>query len=590
MTIAAETRELETSTQPNPAKIVADWLERLSDVAISGHTAGLSDLLLEDSWWRDFLALQPDIRTARGLPKIVGFFGPALASEHVASISLSDAVEPAVDPEAGIVTASFSFKTSIAHGAGVVRLLPDSAGVWKAWTVFTTMTDLIGHEEQKTTLLGTTSQKGLISRTTETWHERRARETVEAGDYPDVLVVGAGHAGLNVAARARRLGLKTLVCEQTARVGDQWRSRYNNLTLHDTKYYGQLAYMPYPDNWPVFVPKELVADWFETYVWVQEINAWTSTRVVSAKFDDTDQRWAVVINRNGNEQTVRPRHIVFGSGSFAEGVVPELPGREDFKGQIVHSGEHLGGPDVRGKRVVVVGTASSAMDVAQDAYENGATVTMVQRGPTYVVSIENGIPGIFGIYNESSPPADQLDLFAVSLPLGLTIETMPALVNSLAEKDKELLDGLERRGFRLTKGENNGGMAEISLKRGGGIYIDKGACQMIVDGKIALQQGEVSSFTPNGVVYSDGSTSPADIVVFATGYPNMREHVRHVVGDEVADTLSEVWGLDDEAEIRGIFRPSGHPNLWFSAGAFYNTRYGSKLIALQIKANIEGIR
>ncbi|MDH6293404.1 flavin-containing monooxygenase [Rhodococcus opacus] len=589
MTTAEATKPL-LDNQPNPAEIASDWLRRFNDVVLSGNAGTLRDLLVEDSWWRDFVALQPDIRTSRGVQKIIDFFGPLLTSEGVESISLSDVVTPILDPATQIVTASFTFDTSIAHVAGVIRLMPDPDGGWKAWTVFTMLDDLIGHEEERTTLLGATSQKGLISRTEESWHERRARETEEACDHPDVLVVGAGHAGLNVAARTRRLGLKTLLCEKTARVGDQWRSRYHNLSLHDTKYYGQLSYMPYPDNWPVFVPKELVADWFETYAWVQELNVWTSTRVVSAKFDEADQRWTVVIDRNGEEHVVKPSHVVFGSGSFAEGVVPELPGREDFKGLVVHSGQHIGGPDLRGKNVVVVGTASSAMDVAQDAYENGATVTMVQRGPTYVVSIEHGIPGIFGIYNESSPPADKLDLLAVSLPLSLTIESMSPLVDSLAEKDKELLEGLERRGFRLTKGENNGGMAEISLKRGGGIYIEKGACQMIIDGKIALQQGEVSSYTADGVVYSDGTSAPADIVVFATGYPNMREHVRNVVGDEVADSLSEVWGLDEEGEIRGIFRPSGHPNLWYSAGAFYNTRYGSRLIARQIKASIEGIR
>lgn len=568
------------------AGLARAWLDGFAGVVQCAEVAALHDVFLEDSWWRDLLVMQPDLRTAHGLSTIVDLYGPLIADTRFDNIALSALVPPSIVE--GVLTFSFGFTTRIAIGNGVARLRQDAAGTWRAWTVLTLLSGLIGYEEIRTTL----ADAAHAADSKESWAHRRRRESEFVDAEPDVLVVGAGHAGLNVAARLQHLGLKTLICEKTQRLGDVWRLRYHNLCLHDTKWYGQMAYMPYPDTWPVFAPKELVADWFEAYAWMFQLNAWTDTEVLHADFDASAQRWTVSVRREGQLRQLHPSHIIFATGAFAGATkTPEVKGVQQFRGDVVHSSQHAGGPTLAGKRVVVVGTGASGMDVAQDACESGAIVTMVQRGPTYVISTDKGVPELFrDLYSEVSPPVDIADLISLATPWHLFLDMSKPLVDGLAELDKDIWDGLRQRGFRLTKGPKNGGLFELSLTRGGGYYIDKGCCRLIAEGSIGLQHGEIVEFTKDSVVFADGSSQPADIVVFATGWPNMRENVRTIVGDDVADQLTEVWGLDDEGEIRGLFRPSGHPHLWYMAGGFQQSRYGSKLLALQIKSQIAGLR
>lgn len=572
-----------------PEDVATTWLGRFAQLLEHADVASLPGLFLADSWWRDILTMQPDLRTKHGLERIAEFYGPLLEPTGFHAIRLSALVPPAIAD--GIVTFSFDFSTNIAFGRGVARLRQDDDGAWKAWTVLTAMNELIGHPEVRTTLDDAT-RAATQGAHRESWPERRRRESEFLDSEPDVLVVGAGHAGLNAAARLQHLGVSTLICEKTHRIGDVWRLRYHNLSLHDTKWYGQMAYMPYPDTWPVFGPKEMVADWFEAYTWMHQLNAWTDTEVLTATFDEADGRWTVTVRRNGALRELRPLHVVFATGAFAGAAkTPAVPGSERFGGDIRHSSEHTGGPELAGKHVVVVGTGSSAMDVAQDACQSGAHVTMVQRGPTYVISTDRGVPELFrDLYSESSPPVDVADLISLSMPWHLFLQVSVPLVDRLADLDKQTWDGLRRRGFRLTKGPQNGGLFELSLTRGGGYYIDKGCCQLIIDGDIDLQHGEIAQFTDSEVVFSDGTSRPADVVVFATGWPNMRDNLRPIIGDELADQLTEVWGLDEEGEIRGAFRPSGHPSLWYMAGGFQQSRYGSKLLALQIMTRIAGLR
>ena len=85
-------------------------------------------------------------------------------------------------------------------------------------------------------------------------------------------------------------------------------------------------------------------------------------------------------------------------------------------------------------------------------------------------------------------------------------------------------------------------------------------------------------------MFTDGSSIPADIVVLATGFKNMRESARALLGDRVADRCSPVWGLDQEGELRTMWRRSGHPGLWFMGGNLHQCRHYSKFLAFQIKA------
>jgi hypothetical protein len=159
-----------------------------------------------------------------------------------------------------------------------------------------------------------------------------------------------------------------------------------------------------------------------------------------------------------------------------------------------------------------------------------------------------------------------------------------------AEHDKKILDGLEAAGFKTDRGPMGAGLLMKYFQRGGGYYIDVGASQLIIDGKIKVKQGqELAQILPNAIEFADGSKLEADEIVFATGYQNMRTQARLIFGDEVADRVSDVWGFNEEGEFRTMWQRSGHPGLWFMGGNLAISRYYSRILALQIKAIEEGI-
>lgn len=142
---------------------------------------------------------------------------------------------------------------------------------------------------------------------------------------------------------------------------------------------------------------------------------------------------------------------------------------------------------------------------------------------------------------------------------------------ALAEQD--LLTGLERAGFALDYGIDGAGIVRAYMTRGGGYYIDVGCSPLIASGKIQVKRSPegISHFTESSLVLKDGSTLPADIVVLATGYDNMRTTVRKVLGDRVADRCRDVWDLDEEGEINAVSStPNPHPNHSFHFIPFHS--------------------
>ena len=155
---------------------------------------------------------------------------------------------------------------------------------------------------------------------------------------------------------------------------------------------------------------------------------------------------------------------------------------------------------------------------------------------------------------------------------------------------RQLLEGLTRRGFRLTSGPDGTGWQIMYQSRGGGYYFDAGCSQMIVDGRIGLiQYADIERFGPEGAMMRDGTVKPADQNVLATGYEGQAAAARRLLGDEVGDRMGPVWGFDEEGELRGMWRPTGQRGLWFLAGGLAQCRIFSKVLALQIKARELGI-
>ena len=239
-------------------------------------------------------------------------------------------------------------------------------------------------------------------------------------------MVGGGQAGLSIAARLTQLQVDTLIVDREARVGDNWRNRYHALTLHNQVQVNHLPYMPFPPNWPTYIPKDKLANWFETYVESMELNYWTGTEFVGGTLRREEQRWTVTLRRDGATRTLRPRHVVMATGVSGIPSIPDIPSLKDFAGTVLHSTQYQDGEAWSGKRALVIGTGNSGHDIAQDLSSSGAQVTLVQRSPTLVVNIEPSAQLAYALYDEG-PPTEDCDLIATSMPFALARKSHIAL-------------------------------------------------------------------------------------------------------------------------------------------------------------------
>lgn len=394
------------------------------------------------------------------------------------------------------------------------------------------------------------------------------------------------------------LDVDTLVIDREERIGDSWRNRYHQLVLHDPVWYDHMPYLNFPSHWPVFTPKDKLAEFFESYVKLLELNVWTRTELKSSSYDESKKEWTLTVERTKEDgsketRTFHPRHVIQATGHSGKKNMPTFKGQENFQGKrLCHSSEWPGADgNSAGKKAVVIGSCNSGHDIAQDYYERGYEVTMVQRSSTLVVS-SDAIRQIAmkGLYEESGPPTEDADAFLWSIPPELFKVQQRKVTEVVSKFDEKTITGLEKAGFSVDRGPADAGLLVKYFQRGGGYYIDVGGSQLIIDGKIKVKHGqEVNEILPHGIRFADGSELEADEIVLATGYQNMRTQARIIFGDKVADRVGSVWGLNEEGEFRTIWSRSGHPGFWFMGGNLALCRYYSRLLALQIKALEAGI-
>ncbi len=570
-----------------------DWLGQFEEALAKPDDGALKALFHPDSYWRDVLALSWNIQTLNGADAILKALPPLAAKMQPSGFAVDpDRAAPRKVMRAGTnaIEAIFKFETKVGRGSGVIRLIPDTddGNRLKAWTLLTELGELKGFEEQ----LGVQRPRGnAYSRDFRgpNWLDLRKQSAGYADRDPTVLVIGGGQSGLSIAARLKQLNVDTLIVDREQRIGDNWRKRYHALTLHNQVQVNHLPYMLFPPNWPTYIPKDKLANWFEAYVEAMELNFWTETEFEGGSYDEKAQRWTVTLRRaDGTKRTMHPRHVVLATGVSGIPSVPEIAGLKDFSGKVMHSSQYDDGENWKGKRAIVIGTGNSGHDIAQDLRSSGAHVTMFQRSSTLVVSIEPSAQLVYAPYNEGT--LEDNDLIATSMPLQLARKSHRLTGEKSKALDKDLLDGLERAGFKLDYGEDNTGWQFKYLTRGGGYYFNVGCSDMIVRGDIALKQfADIDTFTAEGARMKDGTTVAADLVVLATGYKRQEELVRKLFGEAIEKRVGTIWGFGEEQELRNMYTRTGQPGLWLIAGGLAQCRIGSKHLALQIKAIEEGL-
>ncbi|MBP8308268.1 MAG: NAD(P)/FAD-dependent oxidoreductase [Burkholderiaceae bacterium] len=577
-----------------PQAAAREWLSAFETALGRDDVAGAAACLLPDGHWRDLLSATWRIETASGRAAIEALLRRTRDGFGARAFAVASArTPPRWVHRAGrdVIELMFDFETAAGAGAGVARLVPDEGGPGgvRAWILLTSLQSLRGHEEASNACGSQGKDHYARDFGAENWEDKRQRARRFADHDPAVLVVGAGQAGLSIAARLGQLGVDTLIIDREARVGDNWRQRYHSLTLHNEVHVNHLPYMPFPTTWPVFIPKDKLANWFESYVDSLDLKCWTGTELIAGHYDEQAGRWEVTLRlADGSRRVMRPGHVVFATGVSAIAEMPAQPGLDQFKGTVMHSGSYTQGAAWKGRNTLVLGTGNSAHDVAQDLQASGAQVTMIQRSPTYIVSIQEA-QRVYSLYAEGMP-TDDCDLLATAMPYPVLRHAYQLSTAVSARADKPLLDGLAARGFRLTEGEDRTGFQMMYLRRGGGYYFNVGCSDLIADGRVSLLQYDlIDRFVPEGVRLKDGRVLPAELLVMATGYKNQQEVVRASLGDAVADRIGTVWGIDEGGELRNMFGPTAQQGLWFIAGSLAQCRIYSKFLALQIKAREVGL-
>lgn len=580
----------------NATQTLTNWLQEFEKNLKQGDVAATTAMFAEESYWRDLVSFTWNIKTMEGHDQISDMLKARLADVQPSNWQLDGEANEAD----GVIDGWINFETAVSQGRGQIRLLNG-----KCWTLLTTMTELKGHEEPK----GTTRPMGVehgVFKGRKNWLERKQQAEAELGykEQPYCVIIGGGQGGIALGARLKRLGMPTIIVEKNERPGDSWRKRYKSLCLHDPVWYDHLPYMPFPEHWPIFTPKDKLGDWLEMYTKVMELNYWTSSLCKNARYDEATQEWVVQVEREGKAVELRPKQLVLATGMSGMPNVPEIRGADTFKGDIHHSSAHIASEPYEGKKCIVLGSNNSAHDICAALYEAGADVTMIQRSSTHIARSETLMELALGdLYSEravaNGVDTNTADMIFASLPYRILHTFQIPVYEEMARQDADFYAQLEKAGFLLDWGDDGSGLFMKYLRRGSGYYIDVGASQLIIDGDVKLRSGvNIDHIKENSVVLTDGSELSADLIVLATGYGSMNGFAAKLISQEVADKVGKVWGLGSdttkdpgpwEGEQRNMWKPTQQDALWFHGGNLHQSRHYSQFLSLQLKARHAGI-
>jgi cation diffusion facilitator CzcD-associated flavoprotein CzcO len=571
----------------------AEWVALFERAIAAKDAAQLESLFADPAFFRDNGALTWDYRQFHGRKKVVDTLLAFARETEPRNFRVSQtwpAPHIMGEGEEAIVEAFVDFETKGAMGVLLLNAVPGTAKPrLQARAIFTRLEDLKTIDHPAPHPRG----RGFEPRFPgETWKQHREAARAYNDQGPDVLVIGAGQAGVVTSAFLRRFGVDVLNIDRYDHVGDSWNKRYDSLYLHNPVEMNSFPFLPFPPHYPEYLPKDLIGDWLDIYARYMDLNVWTGTQFSSASYDATTNRWrALVRTTDGAERELHPRHIVMATGGIGgKPHVPQLPGLETFKGPVVHSSQFTQSSDYNIKKAIIVGVATSAHDIARNLYEGGVEVTMLQRGTVVVNNVETANLA-YADYMDPEIPTELVDIrYGIGLINPLREKDSQAYHKMAKELDRKLLDRLEARNLQLGDGVSGQGWLDLFLRTGGGYYLNTGTSQLIADGHIKIEQYDhVVEFGPEGAKLDDGSVLEADLIVLATGYESRKSEVVDAFGPRVAERVGEIARLDEEGEWANMWGQTGQRGLWFNGGGINQMRPGSARLALLIKADLDNL-
>ncbi|MFM0234092.1 flavin-containing monooxygenase [Paraburkholderia sediminicola] len=592
------------TSSANLDDVVQGWLSSFGAALESGQRAGVESLFLEQTYWRDQIALSWDMQQQAGRDAVVEKLIKASECTGPSNFRVDvDRPAPTRIILAGrnLIEAYFLFDLAHGTGQGLVRLSDDADSPAGAHC-FMIGTDLLSVDGVVEEMCNRVTRQRLtpvfpihgykpMHRGQHFSEFSLEKQTFSERD-PDVLIIGGGHTGMCVGARLERMGQSYLIVDRAERPGDSWRVRYESLALHTVGAVNQLPYIRTPDIFPDYVPKDLWADWLESYAKLMRLNMWTRTEVVKGDFDDERSEYIVELKMaDGSIRVVHPKHVVMATGGIGLNPKPfKYPGVETFKGPIIHTKHYKSGADFIGRKVLVVGSGTSAFDMCYDLVLKGAKPTMLQRSETSVVPLEEGVR-----YNRDYLPGglaqDTADLRrGAGAVYSVLVDLLKEETKACNERNAKLYADLRKAGLWLGDGPDGTGWLGKLFRTFKGFHLDMGVLQEIIDGNVKIQQASAAEcFVESGLKLNDGTILEFDAVVSATGFMNSNEDVAQIFGAKIAEKIGLCSGLDATGEPIGLAKPLGQRQFWQLYGGVNDCRRLSRHLALQIIAQLRGV-
>ncbi|KAK4545847.1 hypothetical protein LTR36_002411 [Oleoguttula mirabilis] len=559
--------------------------------------------LAENAIWRDLLSFTGTYRTFYSRPTVVATLQKLSNAKQRSVFKLKER-----DPrragslgDIGWVDVDIQFNTEedgiVGQCEGIVSVIRSEDGEWRIWMLRTWLECLDGHGHpdvlEPSQAPSHNGQNGYSNdQANGLANGHHGHQDLPTVSY-DAVVVGGGQAGLSVAGRLKALNVNYILLEKRPEIGHIWATRYDSLRWHTSKEYGCLPFdHTYPAEDDYMLPAKRIGAGHKAYSERFGINLRTSSSVESAVFDDKANVWTISVASPEGHQTLKARNLVLSIGPghltpvSPTWATPDRIDASNFRGTITHSSSYFSIPaSLAGKAGIVVGTANTGHDVAEDMANAGMSTTMVQRGATFVFPMEWLHHAQDLDYNANSD-AGAADKECFTYPNKILRENINRVVWMLIRNSPERFDALEKAGFKL---DRYGDIYTNIYSRFGGHYVDIGASARIAQGEIKIKSQAVKCLTEKGLLFEDGSEVPADLIVLCTGFDhNFRTDAAKIVGREVAEQMDDFWGVNGEGEIRGHAKLAGFPHLYYHGGDIRMGRFFSRFIALQIQADALG--
>ncbi|KAH0340280.1 flavin-containing monooxygenase, partial [Aureobasidium melanogenum] len=538
--------------------------------------------LTDDALWRDSLSITEHQRTFNSATSIIAVWNElkARCQPHNFRLVPNTAMVFRLGPRPAWLTAAFTFETDGSHPAecsGRLNMVPDDSSDYKIWVFCTIIEALKDHD-------GHGNPDSLPD------PKFAPAANLEVGGKIDCIIAGGGMAGLCAAGRLHALRIPYLVVERNASVGDNWTKRYDSMHLHLSNSYSEMPFQRVYLDKPYNLSSRDLADGMQKYVDMHNIQIWLSSSVDQARWDENTKSWTVTVSKQGQLCKFRAKHLVMAIGGGLD--VPRLPkeyaNRDEYQGTVLHSIDWKNADAFTGKKGVIIGSANSAFDIAKNMVDsNMSEITMVQRSTTHVISTKVFYPLIDPLYNPETD-VGLSDRLMLTPPYAVGRLAIMAGATALQSQDPDHYSYLQAAGFKYHQSPD---LLADALERFGGHVLDHGTVSSVFNsGKFKVKSGILPvSFTRTGLRFQDGSEVDADVIVLATGFrSNLRESVAAIVGSSTANCLDDFFGLDAEGEIRGLAKPIGHPGIWYLGGGTANARFHSRVLAMQIAADVRG--